>query len=119
MRETKVYVVGHNMAGYLPDSDPYYTDDETSAKRYLYDEMDAYGDYLSEAPEDERDERWHEEEDDLSVAMGDLNYHDAPCAWSVGIRRYWIEVTTLGQLMADNDIEAETVKDALNQLNGY
>ena len=64
---TRTYwTAGSNVAGYLPESDPYVTSDYENAKRYLIDEMlrDA-DDLAADGNEDAADE--------LSLAAEDLN----------------------------------------------
>jgi hypothetical protein len=50
---TKNFVVGHNMPGYLPESDPWITDDWESARDSLLEDMDRHADSLADFPSSE------------------------------------------------------------------
>src|SRR5437016_5443016 len=47
------YVVGHNMPGYLPESDPYVFADWESARNDLIWELDSIADYFDQGDQDD------------------------------------------------------------------
>ena len=47
------YVVGHNMPGYLPESDPYVVADWESARDSLIWELDSIADYFDQGDQDD------------------------------------------------------------------
>jgi hypothetical protein len=79
------YHAGHNMPGYLPESDVYTCGTFDEAKSIVIDDLDRYGDYLFEC--DRKDEA-----DETCALMQDLNLENAPI-WHgyVGDLVYWIE----------------------------
>ena len=56
----RVYIVTHNLTGYLPETSPFYATDRDSAYAYALDEIDARLDsyYL---PDEYRDDAWAHE----------------------------------------------------------
>lgn len=78
------YHAGHNMPGYLPESDVYRFDTFEEAKLSTIYDIDRYGDYLFDC------ER-HDDADNSSAIMEDLNLDNGP-EWSdiVGDIAYWI-----------------------------
>lgn len=93
---TKVYVVGYNMSGYLPEMDPYATTDYESAQRFMIDELKRSEDFHDMGPEDDESEGRAEE---LCHAAEELNLHGTPKLndaepWDafIGNMHYWITV---------------------------
>lgn len=82
------YAVGHNMPGYLPESDVWITGDWESAKQYLIDEMDRTGDFFFDTDQED-------EADALSAEMEDLNLDNGPewCSSVIGNQVWWIQLT--------------------------
>lgn len=80
------YIVGQNMVGYLPESEPYAYSSWEDAKAGLIWEVDRAGDHLCDGDEDMRAEA-----DELSGEMEDLNLSNGP-EWGtvVGYMSYWI-----------------------------
>lgn len=93
---TTHYHVGHNMPGYLPESDVYICESFDQAKQVTIDDIDSYGDHLFDC------ERL-DEADQASGAMEDLNLESGP-DWGayVGDLYYWIEGCS-----SDCDMEEE------------
>lgn len=91
------YAVGHNMPGYLPESDVEIFTEWEDAKRYLIDIMerdaDFYDDTARQDGNDENDER-HDLAESLSSECEDLNLDNGP-EWGtiVGNVSYWIMLT--------------------------
>ena len=54
----RVYIVTHNLTGYLPESAPFYTTDRDSAYAYALDEIDARMDWYYQMPDEYRDGAW-------------------------------------------------------------
>ena len=57
----RVYIVTHNLTGYLPESAPFYTTDRDSAYAYVLDEIDARVEYLHQVPLEYCDDAWQAE----------------------------------------------------------
>lgn len=57
----RVYIVTHNLTGYLPESSPYYTTDRDSAYAYALDEIDARLDWYRQMPDEYRNDAWEKE----------------------------------------------------------
>lgn len=91
---TTNYVVGHNMPGYLPESDPWITTDWETARDALLEDMERHADSLTDLP-DVRSGDDLDELDDLERAIDDL--HKAPVGtewgWTVGNTAYWLSFT--------------------------
>ena len=84
------WAVGHNMPGYLPEADVYYTTDHESAKLALIDEMERDCDSYDQVDE-------HDLANELSGAEQDLNLANGEWGTIVGNVSYWIhaiEMTT-------------------------
>ena len=77
---TRHYHVGHNIPGYLPESDVYYAEDALTAKSVLISDIDYAGDSIFDVGEDE-DERGLA--DEYSAAMEDLNLTNVTDGYSV------------------------------------
>lgn len=79
---------GHNMPGYLPESDVYTFETFEGAKLSTIDDIDRYGDYLFDC------ER-HDDADESSAIMQDLNLESGP-EWGayIGDLYYWISPCT-------------------------
>ncbi len=83
------YVVGHNMPGYLPESDPWITDDWGTARAALKEDMERHADSLADFEED------GDELTDLERAIDDLGTAPAGTewGWTVGNTAYWLSLT--------------------------
>ncbi len=81
---TRVYIVTHNLTGYLPESSPFYTTDRDSAYAYALDEIDARVEYLHQVPLEYCDDAWQVEVEQITdVADGCLAARDnGDDAWS-------------------------------------
>lgn len=89
MSEDKVlYVVGYNMVGYLPESEPFGHETWESARQDMIDTLDRDGDFMFEGTEEDKALA-----DELTAKMEDLNLDNGP-EWStiVGNMSYWITV---------------------------
>lgn len=99
--EPTYYAVGHNMPGYLPESDVWVTDDHDAAKRSLIDDMerdaDHYCDVAASIVDDDptEAERLRTLADEISAAQQDLNLISAGSEWGeiIGNVSYWLNVT--------------------------
>lgn len=81
--DASVYVIGNNMAGYLPDSEPFTVIGTfEDAKQALIDELKFQEDYA--ANEDEAEE--------FAEAAEDVNLWNSPDSISVVDRVYWISL---------------------------
>ena len=54
----RVYIVTHNLTGYLPESAPFYTTDRDSAYAYVLDEIEARLDWYYQMADEYRDYAW-------------------------------------------------------------
>lgn len=54
----RVYIVTHNLTGYLPESAPFYATDRDSAYAYALDGIDARLDWYYQLPDEYRDDAW-------------------------------------------------------------
>ena len=68
----RVYIVTHNLTGYLPESAPFYTTDRDSAYAYVLDEIDARLDWYYQMPDEYRDDAW-------SVEVAQVEEMQASC----------------------------------------
>jgi hypothetical protein len=83
-----VYCVGHNMVGYLPESDVWYTERWDDAKSSLLDDLDRYADHLAEMIEEGTES---EELNEVDTAMNELKSADGPeWGWITGNLSWWI-----------------------------
>lgn len=57
----RVYIVTHNLTGYLPESSPYYTTDRDMAFAVALDEIDARVESLHQMPIEYCDDAWDAE----------------------------------------------------------
>jgi hypothetical protein len=73
------YVIGNNMPGYLPDSEPFAVDTFEDAKQALIDELLWAAEYAEE-----------EEATDLTHAAEDINLWSRPDSVTIGNTAYWI-----------------------------
>jgi hypothetical protein len=89
------YVVGHNMPGYLPESDPWISSDWEEARNALLEDMDRHADSLAELFDDYETVQEHEELSELVRAMADLQTAAAGTewGWTVGNTAYWLSLT--------------------------
>lgn len=78
------YVVGHNMPGYLPESDPWITSDWESARDSLLEDMDRHADSLADFEDDVTERAM----DDLRKAPAGTEW-----GWTVGNTAYWLSFT--------------------------
>ncbi len=83
------YVVGHNMPGYLPESDPWISSDWEEARNALLEDMDRHADSLADF-EDDASELF-----ELESAITDLGTAAAGTewGWTVGNTAYWLSLT--------------------------
>ena len=58
---TRVYIVTHNLTGYLPEATPFYTTDRDMAFAVALDEIDARLDWYCQMPDEYRDDAWAHE----------------------------------------------------------
>jgi hypothetical protein len=81
-----LYAVGHNMVGYLPESDVWYARSFDSARQALIEDMDHAADSYEETGERGLVEELSEEVRDLKLSSGP--------EWStiVGDYSYWVNV---------------------------
>lgn len=81
-----VWIVGHNLTGYLPETDPYAYDDHASARDALAEDIAFHAD--------------HEEQQDtydaLRAAEAELLLVDMDTEWStiIGNTSYWLSYST-------------------------
>ena len=54
----RVYIVTHNLTGYLPESAPFYTTDRDMAFAVALDEIDACVESLHQVPLEDCDDAW-------------------------------------------------------------
>ena len=107
-----VYVVGHSMPGYLPESDPWAHDSWESAKADLLNTIDRDGDHYQDiSTETARGDEWATLAEECSGVMEDLNLSNGP-EWStiVGNVAYWIN---RDDLTCDEYAEVRTYQDAI------
>lgn len=108
----RLYVVGHNMAGYLPEGDVWHTTNPEAAKQALLDDLERAGDEAFEAGE-------HDVADQASHVAEELNLASAAEGWSeeVGDYVYWLYPTTIGEVDPDGDLADLPLEEVLDQLN--
>jgi hypothetical protein len=84
----KAYSVGHNISGYLPESDPYVTTDYASAKQVLIDDMVHQADWCDEV------EDRHDEAEELTEQYEDVNLLSDGEEWYsvAGDLSYWLTI---------------------------
>lgn len=88
MTETKGWVAGYNMVGYLPEMEPFATDDWLSAVQFLLGEMNRYVDAMTDT------EFKPVEVDETIEAIVDLNAEtdtDITVTYVCGNTAYWVE----------------------------
>jgi hypothetical protein len=87
------YVVGHNMPGYLPESDPWITADWETARNALLEDMDRHADLLAEYNDNIGGEL--DELADLEAMIVSLKEALAGSEWGVivGNTSYWLSFT--------------------------
>lgn len=101
-RSTQVWIAGWNMAGYLPEMEPYVTTDHESARRCLIDEIKSRADYLAEGDEDDAEDRAAAADalaEDVNLWTGEDS-----CLLEMSEHRddsFWIQSSTIGDLLAD------------------
>lgn len=80
--------VGHNLVGYMPESDVYITSDHENAKRALIDDLEFAADQADMVDD-------HDEAEQLSGAAEDLNLISEGREWGVivGNISYWLNAT--------------------------
>ena len=87
------YAVGHNMAGYLPESEVWITDDFAAAKQSLIDDLLRAADDAGDAGDAGDDD----EADELAALAEDVNLWNGPdCVYSEfrsGLMAWWITAT--------------------------
>jgi hypothetical protein len=122
---TVVYVVGHNLSGYLPESEPFFTTDETTARSVLADDLDRLWDSLEQMPEEDRSERDETEIGEVTEAHTEVNLVSFPYAWSIGYSTYWVGTVSLAEVIGQAaeakgifPSDFESVEDVLDALNG-
>ena len=95
------FAVGHNMPGYLPESEPWIYTTFGDAKTDLIGTMNNDADFLDDVArgphsglDAETKERYHTEAEELSAACEDLNLSNGP-EWgtTIGNTSYWIVLT--------------------------
>lgn len=96
-----MFIVGYNMVGYLPESEPYAFNNWEDARRSLIEEMNFHADNLDSWVEGDCDDDIpcgvhgedckHDQANSLSLEAEDLNLSNGP-GWStvIGIMSYWI-----------------------------
>ena len=84
------YAVGHNMAGYLPESDVWITDDFTAGKQSLIDDLLRAADVAGDAGDDD-------DADELAALAEDVNLWNGPdvvySTFRSGHMAWWITAT--------------------------
>jgi hypothetical protein len=86
------YVTGHNMAGYLPESDPWITADWESARDSLLWDLESVADYFAEGLEDDRGQAGLAAADEAIAEVKALKHGETFLA-HVDISVYWLETT--------------------------
>lgn len=111
-QRTHRYVVGLNMPGYMPDSEPSIFDDADEARASLADEM-----RRSAETEEESAEELEEAADALEL----LSSYEAGAEWgqTIGQFHYWLSYEGLAGLDDDETEELETLEGLLSDLKGY
>lgn len=100
------YIIGHNMTGYLPESEPYAFSDHASAKQALIDDLLRYADDAAVYGDDE------ERAEDLDAAAQELNLISKGEEWSTtigyrsGSMSYW--------LVFDADADADEYNEEMS-----
>ena len=132
----RVYIVTHNLTGYLPESAPFYTTDRDSAYAYALDEIDARMDWYYQTPDECRDDAWTRdvaqvEEMQASCLAARTDADDAWSDQSIGVPyttfsvesfpcdtaadlASWAECS-LADLELGDDATTDDVCDVLNQ----
>ena len=114
LREKRVrrYVVGLNMPGYMPDSEPAEFDNADDARAYIAEEM-----RRSAETEEESAEELEEAADALELLSSD----EAGAEWgrTIGQFHYWLSYEGLADLDDDETEELETLEGLLSDLEGY
>ena len=91
------YVVGHNMPGYLPESDPWITSDWETARNALLEDMDRHADSLADVFDENGDYAGEDKVElaELESAIDDLRQSPAGRPWAmiVGNTSYWLSFT--------------------------
>lgn len=82
------WVVGHNMVGYLPESDPWVTSDHEAAKQSLVDDLERFADQAEDGGD-------HTEAEALTEAAEELSALPADTEWGtvVGYTSFWLNAT--------------------------
>ena len=132
----RVYIVTHNLTGYLPESAPFYTTDGDSAYAYVLDEIDARLDWYYQMPDEYRDDAWAVEVEQCEEMQRSClaARTDADDAWSdqtisapyvtYSVESFDVDVATdlaswaectLADLELSDDATIDDVCDALNQ----
>lgn len=89
----RVFAVGHNMPGYLPESEVYYCDSWLSAKACMQGDIEHALDGLDYCEEGPDVDRWAQ---NLREAVSDLNRFDTGSEWGMIVddspsgTSYWI-----------------------------
>lgn len=106
------YVVGFNMPGYMPDSDPAEVDDADDARASLADEMRRSA---------ETEEESAEELEAAANALEILSSEEECAEWgrTIGQFHYWLSYEGLAGLDDDEKEELETLEGLLSDLKGY
>lgn len=110
-QRTRQYVVGFNMPGYMPDSEPSIFDDADEARASLADEM-----RRSAETEEESAEELEEAADALELLSSD----EAGAEWgrTIGQFHYWLSYEGRVGLDDDETEELETLEGLLDELSG-
>ncbi len=131
---TRIYVSGHNMQGYMPESAPYLTTDWESACNSLVWDIESFADYLGQGldpenadPEETKKvaasiEDCEEALDDLKdiAKQGPERYGYAVCYY-LGDNSYWIEQSERASNEIPLDLEGDALEELIEKLNdsGY
>jgi hypothetical protein len=105
-----VFTAGHNMAGYLPESDVYSFGSFDEAKSYVISELLHVADHAAGYGDDEEDEAYATE---LTHAAEDLNLVSGP-EWGTSVdccgrfdQSWWISVVVMSADEAQEAFDAE------------
>lgn len=99
--ETIVYVVGHNLTGYLPESEPTFVLTAVDALDVLRDDLDRLADH------------YHEVASDPGADDATIGEHEAACVEAMA------EIAAVLARFTDESLRDEAARDALGQGVGH
>jgi len=137
-RDSAQFVVGWNMAGYLPDSEPLRFETADEAAQYLAQEMRERADMIEEGadldgPDDNGRDDSEEPRADVAEMRALRDWADALRDWADALElhdsgewantlqgiAYWIKENPMGDLDADEEEELEELEKLAEECEGY